>query len=89
MLRKIPIVGRIVEEINNDPYKERLKNSLRRKCITAATASAFLSGGAAAASAGALAFVGTVWDDIDRQIDQMTEEEAMKAHLVLSAGLPV
>lgn len=81
MLRKIPVVGRLVETINNDPYKERLKNLLRRQCITAAAAATFLSGSAAALGVGALAYVGSVWEDIDRRIDQMTEEEAMKLYV--------
>ena len=80
MLRKIPIVGRLVEIANDDPYKMRLKNYLRRVCVSASVAAALLSGFAAVVGAGALAYVGSVWEEIDRAIDNLTDDQAQKIY---------
>ena len=73
-----PFLGNIAGVIKNDPPKDRLKKKLKRCCISAGVAAAFLGSPAIGAIVGAgTAIAGDSWDSIYKFIDGLDDNIAV------------
>lgn len=87
LIRKIPILGKITEIVANDPYKDRLKNALRRNSASAGLAIAILCSPLVAGILGcAVNIVGNGWEDIDKWIDSLDEDTVKKIYWAIAVS---